>query len=102
MRHLWFLEKKRWCVNCLYSKGIKSVEDENHVLIHCPLYSSIRTKFHGYPESQHDLAGLLSDQNVCPKKLLLLPGQSIQFCPPMKAIQLTTKVPIFIVQRATV
>ena len=60
--------EKRWCVHCFYSTGTKNVEDENHVLIHCPLYSPIREKFENYPKNESDLAGLLSDLNSCPNK----------------------------------
>jgi hypothetical protein len=58
----------RRSVHCLYSMGIIIVEDENHVLIHCPLYSSIRKKLENYSKNESDLAGLLSDLNSCPNK----------------------------------
>ena len=59
----------RWCVYCFYSSGLKHVEDENHVLTKCPLYSPIRTKFQFHPNDQNELAGLLSDPNLSPNKI---------------------------------
>ena len=65
--------EERWCTNCFFSKGLKPIEDENHVLIECLLSSSVREKFNFHP------------QNVTPTKLWILPNllpqqeQSIQF-----------------------
>ena len=59
----------RWCVYCFYSTGLKHVEDENHVLTYCPLYSPIRTKFQFHPDDVNKLAGLLSDSNLPPDKI---------------------------------
>ena len=52
---------ERWCAYCCLSHGTKPIEDENHVLISCPLYSTIREKFDLRPKNAVDLAGLLSD-----------------------------------------
>ena len=60
--------ENRWCVYCFYHHGVKPIEDENHVLISCPLYSSIREKFQFHPDGTSDLAGLLSNKNLDPKK----------------------------------
>ena len=60
--------ENRWCVYCFYHHGVKPIEDENHVLISCPLYSSIREKFQFHPNGTSDLAGLLSNKNLDPKK----------------------------------
>ena len=45
---------------------MKHVEDENHVLVSCPLYSPIRDKFDFHPNNLDEVAGLLSDKNSCP------------------------------------
>ena len=59
----------RWCAYCCLSQGRKPIEDENHVLISCPLYSTIREKFDFQPENTDDLAGLLSNGKIDPAKL---------------------------------
>ena len=33
--------EERWCTYCFFSKGLKPIEDENHVLIDCLLYYSV-------------------------------------------------------------
>ncbi len=55
----------RWCAYCFFSTGMKHVEDENHVLVSCPLYSPIRDKFDFHPNNLDEVAGLLSDKNSC-------------------------------------
>ena len=34
----------RWCTFCFMTYGQKPIEDEEHVLLHCPLYDFIRIK----------------------------------------------------------
>ena len=34
--------ENRWCVHCFYNLGTKYIEDETHVLVNCPLYSTTR------------------------------------------------------------
>ena len=60
--------EERWCTYCFFSKGLKPIEDESHVLIDCLLYSSVREKFNFYPQNITDLAGLLSNKNLDPTK----------------------------------
>ena len=60
---------RRWCIHCLHNLASKTVEDEFHVLVDCPLYDPIRKKFDFLPESQAHLAGLLSDQKLSPQKI---------------------------------
>ena len=51
-----------------FRKGLKPIEDENHVLIDCLLYSSVREKFNFHPQNITDLAGLLSNKTLDPTK----------------------------------
>ena len=60
---------KRWCLHCYFSQGLKPIEDEDHVLINCPLYTPIKEKFDFKPGNIYDLAGLLSDQTLDPIKI---------------------------------
>ena len=53
---------------CFFSKGLKLIEDKNHVLIDCLLYSSVREKFNFHPQNITDLAGLLSNKTLDPNK----------------------------------
>ena len=58
----------RWCTFCFFSKGLKPIEDEIHVLTDCLLYSSVREKFNFHPKNITDLTGLLSDKTLDPNK----------------------------------
>ena len=60
---------RRSCIHCLHNLSFKTVEDEFHVLVDCPLYDPIRKKFDFLPENQAHLACLLSDQKLCPQKI---------------------------------
>ena len=58
----------RWCTFCFFSKGLKPIEDEIHVLTDCLLYSSVREKFNFHPKNITDLTGLLFDKTLDPTK----------------------------------
>ena len=55
--------ENRWCMHCFYHRGTKHIEDETHVLINCPLYSTTRTKFNFHPYDTNSLVDLLSNPN---------------------------------------
>ena len=38
---------ERWCIYCKQMKGTKVIENESHVLVYCPAYNDIRTKYLG-------------------------------------------------------
>jgi len=61
--------EERWCTYCFFSKGLKPIEDESHVLIDCLLYSSVREKFNFHPQNIVDLVGLLSNKTLDPTTL---------------------------------
>ena len=56
----------RWCTFCFFSKGLKPIEDEIHVLTDCLLYSSVREKSNFHLKNITDLTGLLSDKALDP------------------------------------
>ena len=64
-----FPREGRWCAYCFFSKWLKPIEDKNHVLIDCLLYSSVIEKFNFHPQKVTDLAGLLSNKTLDPTKV---------------------------------
>ena len=60
--------EERWYTYCFFSKGLKPIEDESHVLIDCLLYFLVREKFNFHPQNITDLAGLLSNKTLDPTK----------------------------------
>jgi hypothetical protein len=65
----------RWCAFCYQNSGHKPVESELHVLIFCPLYTSLKTRFfcEDVPSPQDTLA-LFSTKN---RKCAVLVGKLV-------------------------
>ena len=61
---------ERWCVYCNLTLKIKAIEDEAHVLIDCPLYSSIKHKHDFLPSSVSELADMLANENLATSKFV--------------------------------
>ena len=52
----------RFCTFCKFNNGSHEIEDESHVLLHCPLYTPIRHKILG-PSSSQDIMGFFTNPN---------------------------------------
>ena len=50
----------RWCAYCFMTNSTTALEDEEHVLLHCPLYSNIRSKL--LPPDQNITSLKISDR----------------------------------------
>ncbi|KAL5264769.1 hypothetical protein ACHWQZ_G005741 [Mnemiopsis leidyi] len=57
----------RTCIFCSVNFGAKSIEDEHHVLVGCPLYRTVKIKSGFYPSSDCALVDSLSNQDISPK-----------------------------------
>ena len=97
--------KDRSCKWCISSSGIKIIEDEDHILQNCNLYSSARQKTIqlaseaiGYLPPQADLMSLLNYssivQNTChhnPSRVATREKQTINIVPCVPVIQAIAK-----------
>lgn len=64
---------ERWCVHCFMISGTKTVEDELHAILHCPLYNFIRNKILPLDSrSPQNIFEMLSNLNNTNKKATLL------------------------------
>ena len=61
----------RWCLPCYFNMGLKTIENELHVLTDCPFYAGIKLRNNFLPSSPDDLVDMLSDLNNEPSIIFL-------------------------------
>ena len=65
------LREDRWCLPCYFDRGLKTVENEVHVLTNCPFYFGVKLKNNFVPSSSDELIDMLSNPNTEQNKLFL-------------------------------
>ena len=62
-------EDIRWCLLCFFDRGLKTIENEEHVLTNCPFYFGIKHKNNFIPSNLDELIDMLSNPNIEPNMI---------------------------------